>query len=43
MIEHCLVHNLEPCWDAANDWSAELAEKLGFINPKAYNAYWIKS
>lgn len=43
MIEHCLAHDLEPCWDAANQWSASLAEKLGFINPQAYNAYWIES
>ena len=42
MIEHCLAHDLEPCWDAANEWSVGLAEKLGFINPKAYNAYWIE-
>jgi RimJ/RimL family protein N-acetyltransferase len=43
MIDHCLANNLEPCWDAANEASVGLAEKLGFINARAYNAYWVES
>jgi GNAT superfamily N-acetyltransferase len=43
MIEHCLVHQLEPCWDAHNDMSAALAEKLGFVDPAPYNAYELPS
>lgn len=43
MIEHCLDHGLEPCWDAHNDISASLATKLGFTNPKPYIAYDVPS
>jgi GNAT superfamily N-acetyltransferase len=39
MIEHCLEHGLEPCWDAAHEGSALLAERLGFIRGRAYTAY----
>ena len=39
MIAHCLDNNLEPCWDAHNDLSAELAKKLGFVDPAPYTAY----
>jgi len=30
LIEYCLEHGLEPCWDAANEPSAALARQLGF-------------
>jgi GNAT superfamily N-acetyltransferase len=39
MIEHCIDHRLEPCWDAHNEISAALATKLGFTKPKPYIAY----
>lgn len=39
MIEYCLDHGLEPCWDAHNEMSAALATKLGFTNPRPYIAY----
>jgi hypothetical protein len=39
MIEHCLENQLEPCWDAAHEGSALLAERLGFGNRRAYTAY----
>ncbi len=41
MIEYCLDHGLEPCWDAHNEMSAALATKLGFIDPTPYTAYEI--
>ena len=42
MILHCLEHDIDPCWDAANEISAGLAEKLGFTNPTPYNAYTLR-
>ncbi len=39
MIEYCLDHGLEPCWDAHNSMSAALATKLGFVSPRPYTAY----
>ncbi len=39
MIEHCLDHGMEPCWDAHNSMSAALATKLGFVSPRPYTAY----
>jgi len=39
MIEYCLDRGLEPCWDAHNEISAALAEKLGFVEPRPYTAY----
>jgi RimJ/RimL family protein N-acetyltransferase len=42
MIEYCLDHQLEPCWDAHNDISAALATKLGFIEPAPYTAYEVR-
>ena len=43
LISHCLERGIEPCWDAANEESAALAEKLGFLNPRPYTAYWLPS
>ncbi|MCH8994775.1 MAG: GNAT family N-acetyltransferase [Chloroflexi bacterium] len=43
MIEHCLDHGLEPCWDAHNDVSAMLAAKLGFVDPAPYKAYELRA
>jgi RimJ/RimL family protein N-acetyltransferase len=42
MIEHCVDHRLEPCWDAHNKISAALALKLGFVDPKPYTAYELR-
>jgi GNAT superfamily N-acetyltransferase len=39
MIEHCIEAGLEPCWDAAHDGSARLAERLGFVGRRQYTAY----
>ncbi|MFZ4657428.1 MAG: GNAT family N-acetyltransferase [Caldilineaceae bacterium] len=41
MILYCLDHELKPCWDAANEMSARLAEKLGFVGRTPYLAYQI--
>ncbi len=42
MIQYCLDHNLTPCWDAAHEGSARLAERLGFGRRKPYTAYRIE-
>jgi len=39
MIEHCLDNGLTPCWDAAHEGSALLAERLGFGERRPYTAY----
>jgi GNAT superfamily N-acetyltransferase len=39
MIEHCIDTGLEPCWDAAHEGSARLAERLGFADCRPYTAY----
>jgi len=39
MIGHCLDHGLTPCWDAAHEGSARLAERLGFGARRPYTAY----
>jgi RimJ/RimL family protein N-acetyltransferase len=39
MIEHCLDNGLVPCWDAAHEGSALLAERLGFVGRRQYTAY----
>ena len=39
MIEHCLDNGLTPCWDAAHEGSAALAERLGFGERRPYTAY----
>ena len=41
MIEYCLDHGLEACWDAAHEGSALLAERLGFVGRRPYVAYSI--
>jgi GNAT superfamily N-acetyltransferase len=42
MIEYCVERGLEPCWDAHNEISAELAAKLGFVEPAPYAAYEVR-
>ena len=39
MILHCIENGLEPCWDAHNEGSALLAEKLGFVNRMPYTVF----
>ncbi len=39
LIEHGLLNNIEPHWDAANQASVKLALKLGYSNPEPYNCY----
>jgi hypothetical protein len=39
LIQYCLDHDLEPCWDAAHQVSASLGQKLGFAKPTPYNVY----
>jgi RimJ/RimL family protein N-acetyltransferase len=39
LIEWCVENGLEACWDAAHEGSARLAERLGFVDGRAYYAY----
>jgi len=41
LILTCIEHGLEPCWDAANEPSAALAQQLGFRSTGKYEAYWL--
>lgn len=41
LILECLKRNLYPSWDAQNQWSLSLAEKLGYHFDKEYYAYEI--
>ena len=38
----CLDRHIAPHWDAANDESCALAEKLGYSDKQAYTAYFLK-
>jgi GNAT superfamily N-acetyltransferase len=42
LVEHCLDHGLEPCWDAHNPPSTALAEQLGFVDPLRYTAWEVR-
>ncbi len=42
LIEYCLLHHIEPHWDAANDLSVKLALKLGYTDPESYKCYYWK-
>jgi len=39
----CLENHLAPHWDAANEESCGLAEKLGYTKVGTYNAYFLKA
>lgn len=39
----CLERQIEPHWDAANEVSCELAEKLGYTHKTEYRAYYLKA
>jgi hypothetical protein len=40
LIEFCLKNGITPCWDAANEQSANLALKLGYTDPISYKCYY---
>ncbi len=42
LIEYCLERGIEPHWDAANELSLKLAQKLGYTNPKRYKGYYYR-
>lgn len=39
LISHCLDCGIEPCWDAHNPESAQLAIQLGFSDPQPYTVF----
>jgi GNAT superfamily N-acetyltransferase len=41
LILYCLDSGLDPCWDAANAISTQLATKLGFRDARQYTAFKI--
>lgn len=41
-VLHCLEHGLEPHWDAANEGSSRLADKLGFGEARPYPAWYAR-
>lgn len=43
LLEYCLKNEIEPHWDAFNERSASMAEKLGYTDPEPYYVYkWRK-
>ena len=42
LIEYGLERGLTPHWDAANETSLKLALKIGYSNPKKWEAYYRK-
>ncbi len=42
LIIHALENGIVPQWDAANELSYRLALKLGYTNPKHWEAYYLK-
>ena len=40
LLLDCLTYNLRPNWDAANQESVKLAEKLGFVYLDSYDAFY---
>lgn len=42
LLKWCLDHHLAPHWDAANEESCKLAEKLGYTADGGYVAYYLK-
>ncbi|MGY5880966.1 MAG: GNAT family N-acetyltransferase [Candidatus Thorarchaeota archaeon] len=43
LFEYCFENNIEPHWEAANQASVILAEKMGYTNPEPYYVYkWKK-
>lgn len=42
LILHCLNNDLYPSWDAANEESLHLAQKLGYVLKETYDTYFIE-
>lgn len=42
LLQWCLENHIRPNWDAANEESCHLAEKLGFTRKGEYTAYFLK-
>lgn len=42
LLKWCLSHHIEPHWDASNEESCKLAEKLGYVAAGTYTAYYLK-
>ena len=40
LIEYALENGLEPRWDAADERSAQFAQKLGYCDPEQYEVYF---
>ncbi|MBE5106778.1 GNAT family N-acetyltransferase [Bacillus thuringiensis] len=43
LILDCLEKEIYPNWDAANNTSAKLAEKLGYVFDKVYDTYFVNN
>jgi len=41
LLRECLANNMEPHWDAANEESCLLAEKLGYVPTETYQALFL--
>ena len=42
LILECLAREIYPGWDAHNQHSLALAEKLGYQLDRPYTAYWVE-
>ncbi len=42
LLKWCLEHHQDPHWDASNEESCKLAEKLGYVSDGEYMAYYRK-
>jgi len=41
LLKWCLANNMDPHWDAANEESKKLAEKLGYVYTGSYSMFYI--
>ena len=39
LVEHCLLNDITPYWEAHTEISAKIAEKLGFNDPQLYDLF----
>ena len=42
LVEHCLLNDITPYWEAHTEISAKIAEKLGFNDPQLYDLFMKK-
>jgi RimJ/RimL family protein N-acetyltransferase len=42
VLQYCLEKQISPHWDAANEESCKLAQKLGYRRLEDYTAYYLK-